>query len=270
MRTFCLAAIFLLGCSSSDTRRGGSGGEGGGLSTSSSGTASSSSGVSSGSTSASGGVAGNGGGGGNGGAAGGTAGGGGGAGGAGGGGGSAVGTPCSWGSDPPCPAGLYCYAPGCAAGTCELIPTVETYEYEPVCDCEGHIHWNASVAARFGVSVSHMGQCNFMDPINPCDVAACPPGMYCNKYVGGQLACPFPAKEICWGLPNPCNPNGDPGAYACGSASCVSRCEMMKTGDPWYGNSAQTCLLCDPALCFDMCLMNGMFGDCVNNVCVCN
>jgi hypothetical protein len=182
-----------------------------------------------------------------------------------------VGTPCAWNQDPACPDGLYCFAPGCGLGTCQLPAGAETPEYTPVCGCDGHIFWNESVAARFGESVKHDGHCGFMDGPHFCDAGPCPAGMFCNQYVGnGQNACPFALDEICWGLPATCEAAGDPGAYACGSTACASRCELMKAETPFFGGSGATCSLCDPIACFDTCFANGMFGQCVDNACVCS
>jgi Kazal-type serine protease inhibitor-like protein len=82
-----------------------------------------------------------------------------------------------------CPEGQYCSFPPeaqCGAadqtGICAAQPEACTFQYDPVCGCDGRTHGNACSAASSGVSVAFAGECEAQPecssdgdcPIPPC------------------------------------------------------------------------------------------------------
>lgn len=68
---------------------------------------------------------------------------------------------------PPCPADQFCDFPKdsqCGAadkgGVCKAKPQACTYEFRPVCGCDGQTYPNACAANAKGASVSKDGACN--------------------------------------------------------------------------------------------------------------
>ena len=48
-------------------------------------------------------------------------------------------------------------------GVCTKVPTMCTYEYRPVCGCDGETYPTACVAHSKSVSVAHEGECEAAD-----------------------------------------------------------------------------------------------------------
>ena len=48
-------------------------------------------------------------------------------------------------------------------GVCTKVPTICTYEYRPVCGCDGETYPTACVAHSKSVSVAHEGECDAAD-----------------------------------------------------------------------------------------------------------
>jgi hypothetical protein len=82
-----------------------------------------------------------------------------------------------------CPAGQYCSFPpeaqcgaGDQTGVCAFQPEVCTFQYDPVCGCDGTTYGNACSAASAGVSVVSDGECSTAPgcqsdadcPVPPC------------------------------------------------------------------------------------------------------
>jgi hypothetical protein len=79
---------------------------------------------------------------------------------------STLGQVCGTRGAAPCAAGEYCAFPAsaqCGAtdrpGTCARKPEVCTFQYAPVCGCDGRTYGNACSAASNGVSVKSTGEC---------------------------------------------------------------------------------------------------------------
>jgi hypothetical protein len=157
----------------------------------------------------------------------------------GGGGTGGTGPSCTWPDEANvCGDGSYCEAPGCAAGTCVPVPNVasESADKAPVCGCDGATYWNAKVAATHAMSVASIGECA---PVVFCGGFAniqCPRGLHCNYGGDDQTICLVSdVGGACWGMPQAC-PMVVIGATtrACGAASCVEECTLVKQGTTFY------------------------------------
>lgn len=106
-------------------------------------------------------------------------------------------TPC----EGKCGAGEYCQTEGCgtSTGVCATKTETCTFDYTPVCGCDGQTYGNACAAAGAGANVDYQGECTISEPefcggiagftcSNPahyCDYEA---GTGCVSAEGGTIA----------------------------------------------------------------------------------
>jgi len=155
------------------------------------------------------------------------------------GGGGATGTPCVWGQAP-CEDGLFCNALGCGEGVCIAVPA-EGRQRNPVCGCDGMTYWNATVAARAGMSVSHSGECGALGTTCVMLAASCPNGAVCNLIAESSLACNVADRTgRCWVLPSSCDTGTvgfGPTTRACGAATCEDECTLIRAETTFYADN---------------------------------
>jgi hypothetical protein len=155
--------------------------------------------------------------------------------------GGAGGQPCTWGMPNNCPAGSFCNALGCAAGSCMAVPN-EGPMRSPVCGCDGLNYWNASVAAHRGMSVKSVGECSQGFTCGGIASIDCPGIASCNYRIQEALECS--SSDLggsCWVLPATCPPPGigfGPRTRACGAPVCADECPLIKAEQPFYVDSS--------------------------------
>ena len=151
-------------------------------------------------------------------------------------GGGSQGTPCTWAPNNPCAIGEYCNAPGCGAGQCEPVPTLDNSTKAPVCGCDDVNYWNADTAAVHGMATKAAGVC-------------AQGGTFCGGF--GNLQCPMTAHHCdgavnssgeclisdpggsCWGMPKTCSQIGFGGnRRMCNNqfGACMYECDAIKSG----------------------------------------
>lgn len=152
--------------------------------------------------------------------------------------------PCQWSAAVnTCGAGRYCQAPGCGAGKCVAIGTVENTSLNPRCGCDGNTYWNASIAAKSGMAIEKQGACNGGKAKTCSSFASpCAPGTTCELKVRNVQACPLNpigdrVSGVCWVTPTTCaeviSPQ-NPATHVCGNAACPSECSAVKAGTVHY------------------------------------
>ena len=161
-----------------------------------------------------------------------------------------AGEPCTW-SDTinTCGDGRYCFAPGCAAGTCVPVGKVENTSLNPRCGCDGNTYWNGSIAAFRGVSIDRTGACNG-GRANDCTRVGRPctsAGASCELRVKEKGECPISPLDrvdgICWVTPTKCSEvigPTNPAAHVCADTACPSECSAIKTNAVHYA-ADKTC-----------------------------
>jgi hypothetical protein len=176
-----------------------------------------------------------------------------------------------------CPDGQYCsFAPeaqcgaGDQTGTCSRQPEVCTFQYDPVCGCDGQTYGNACSAASSGVSVVSQGECAAQpecssDEDCPVPVCACIDENYdgvceneCPLPLCVRGACTYvsPTKlqlgDSCGGFRPAGSPDCDTGLFCqhqpgalCGAADAPGECVAVPDAcdlsfDPVCGCDGQT------------------------------
>jgi hypothetical protein len=152
-------------------------------------------------------------------------------------------TACQWGSNT-CGMGFYCNAPGCAMGTCEPIGTADDPNKAPVSGCDNVNYWNATTAARYGMSVGATGECAQGEYCGGFASLQCPAqGQFCGYIHASDLDCNISdGTGICWGMPEMCSQIGFGGdkraCFGNPTDPCLYECDAIKTqSDHWTDTS---------------------------------
>jgi hypothetical protein len=123
-----------------------------------------------------------------------------------------------------CADGFYCerpYGDCTASGYCEKEPApCVTFEYAPVCGCDGQTYESGCLASSNGVNIDYLGPCGAT-----CDTSAdCPPGAWCQKPDGN---CGSPGR--CWMYPEYCIEVYDP-VCGCNAEAYPNSCYAAMAG----------------------------------------
>lgn len=143
-----------------------------------------------------------------------------------------------------CDASEYCDAPSCGTGTCKPRPTAEKQQ-DPACGCDGVTYWNASWAASLGQTVRAKGACTtggatcggFAGKACPHGTDAC-----VHSYDSATMCSGADVAGICWSFPSDgtCPTVIFKDRSVCSSGGfgkCISTCEAIKNGTPFYRDS---------------------------------
>lgn len=176
-----------------------------------------------------------------------------------------------------CGEGEYCsFAPeaqcgaGDQTGFCEAVPEICTFEFNPVCGCDGDTYGNPCFAAAAGVSIAHFGECGPNGECQTADDCPVPPCACLDEDGDGQCEneCPvatcrlgqcgvgdpnaLQVGDACGGFVPPGSPECDAGLFCqhqpgalCGAADAPGECVVIPEAcrevfDPVCGCDGQT------------------------------
>lgn len=146
---------------------------------------------------------------------------------------------CQVGDPEGCPKDEYCQSADCAGGTCVPKGETETRIKDAQCGCDGVTYWNASVAAKRGVSIKNAGACEATAKIcGGLAPAPCPEDTHCNILGKDALSCGVADRSgTCWALPQQCpNVQNSQRVRLCLASACIEECDAIRGGDTnaWY------------------------------------
>jgi hypothetical protein len=130
----------------------------------------------------------------------------------------------------PCKAGLFCdwqdnkCGAGSASGVCSPPPSPCTFEYAPVCGCDGQVAATACAAQTAGTDLNDLGGCTPPAGSFACGSIFCTSGQqFCQRWVTDMMG--FEDGYLCKPLPSACAPAPSCdclSSVSCGGASCDS------------------------------------------------